>query len=341
MRFCFLLLLLPVLLSSCANDALPAVRVDFIGNTTLTSSDRVVNPNDTLSTRVFASSTTDRALKRLRIAVSYEPGPQPFIYPTPLSSFNANDDGPDPLSLVYLDSLIAPLPNEPTGREYLFENRYSARSTSGTEAWQYTFSDDATPAQSTTRGFRLTVRKPDSAAVFHSYTTTVRPLPRTPLPTASARDQARVFLNLRYGLLLPKYALINQEASLQANQPLVDLVCVSTGGGTGISLNSPADDATVALSALTWPVANRRRTLLRPTALTTTQFTQAATTANFTDAYAAGTAPAALSTTPLARESVWAFQTTAGADTYTGLILVTDLITGTAPVLRLSVKVQK
>lgn len=340
MRFRFLLLLLPVLLSSCADNAIPAVRVDFIGNATLTSSNRVVNPNDTLSTRVFASSSEDRVLKRLRIEVNYEPGLQPFIYPSPISTYKRGD-GPKPQSLVYLDSLIAPLPAAPKGNEYLFENRYSARSTSGTETWQYTVSDDATPANSTTRGFRLTARKPDSAAVFHSYTTVIRPLPRTPLPTASARDQARVFLNLRYGLLLPKYALINQEASLQANQPLVDLVCVSTGGGTGISLNSPADAATVALSAQTWPAANRNSTMLRRTALTTTQFSQAITTASFTDAYAAGVTPPALSTTPLAKEGVWAFQTKAGTDTYTGLIQVTDLVTGTAPVLRLSVKVQK
>ncbi|HEX8326374.1 MAG TPA: hypothetical protein VF629_02450 [Hymenobacter sp.] len=339
MRFRFLLLLLPVLLSSCADNPVPDVRVDFIGTTTLTSSDRLVAANDTLVTRAFASARDNRVVKRVRITVDYEPGLTPFIYPLPLTAFTRSD-GPAPQTLVYVDSLLAPLATDRSGKENLFENRFSARSTSGIEQWRYTFSDDDTPAKSTTRGYRLTVRKSDSLAVFHSYAAVIRPLPRTPAPEAVARDQSRVFLSLRYGLLLPKYALINQEASLQANQQLVDLICQVTPAGTGISLNSPGDANTVALSGQSWPLGNRRLTQLRLTALTPTQFNQAQTTASFTAAFAAGS-PAVQSTGALAEERVWAFQVEEGSDTYTGLILVSDIVTGTAPVLRLSVKVQK
>jgi hypothetical protein len=340
MRFRFLLLLLPALLSACADTPTPDVRVDFIGTTSLTSSDRVVAPNDTLVTRAFASARKNQVIKRLRITANYEPGLTPFVYPLPLTSFTRGD-GPDPQTLVYLDSVLAPIKADLSGRENLFENRFSARSTSGTETWQYTFSDDDSPAKSTTRGYRLTVRKADSVAAYHSFTTVIRPLPRIPtsIPEATTRDQARVFLNLRYGLLLPKYALINNEASLQANQPLVDLICQVTPAGTGISLNSPAD-ATVALSPQTWPQGNRRSTQLRLTSLTTTQFNQALTTASFTAAFNAGSSPVQ-STGALEKERVWAFQVKEGSDMYSGLILVSDLITGTAPVLRLSVKVQK
>ena len=137
--------------------------------------------------------------------------------------------------------------------------RFAARSTSGTEQWQYIATDAA--SESAARAFRLTVRKPDSAAVFHSYTTLIRPVPGSPVAVSAGpatdrpmRDRARVFLNLRSGLLLPKYSLLNKQASLQSNQPLVDVVCVSNTGNSIIRFDSPAADSLKnKLSSASWP----------------------------------------------------------------------------------------
>ena len=349
MRFRFLLLLLPVLLGACSKTDRP-VQLDFIGNTTLISGNRVVNPNDTLRTRAFAVGN-DNLLNRLRVTVSYSFGLFPYLYPVPISGFNPND-APGPREVVFMDSLITPILSTPTytspyrGGEFLFENRFSARSTSGTELWQYTASD--VMRESASRAYRLTVRKPDSAAVFHNYTALIRPLAGSPvsvsaLPEADRplRNRARVFLNLRSGLLLPKYALLNKEASLQPNQPLVDVVCVANGANTVIRLDSPAADSLKnKLSSVSWPTSNRRRTRLLRTALTATTFAAASTTAAFAAAFANGQpfTTDSLSTGPLSNGSVVAFRTGEG---YFGLLLVSDLAPGTSPLLNCSVRVQK
>ena len=349
MRFRFLLLLLPVLLGACSKTDRP-VQLDFIGNTTLISGNQVVNPNDTLRTRAFAVGN-DNLLNRLRVTVSYSFGLFPYLYPVPISGFNLND-APGPREVVFMDSLITPILSTPTytspyrGGEFLFENRFSARSTSGTELWQYTASD--VMRESASRAYRLTVRKPDSAAVFHNYTALIRPLAGSPvavsaLPEADRplRNRARVFLNLRSGLLLPKYALLNKEASLQPNQPLVDVVCVANGANTVIRLDSPAADSLKnKLSSVSWPTSNRRRTRLLRTALTANTFAAASTTAAFAAAFANGQpfTTDSLSTGPLSNGSVVAFRTGEG---YFGLLLVSNLAPGTSPLLNCSVRVQK
>ncbi|OGX83741.1 hypothetical protein BEN47_17205 [Hymenobacter lapidarius] len=349
MRFRLLLLLLPVLLGACSKKDQP-VQLDFIGSTTLTSGNRVVSPNDTLRTRVFAVGN-DNLLQRLRVTVSYSFGLFPYLYPVPISGFDPKN-APGAREVVYMDSLISPILNTPTytspyrGGEFLFENRFSARSTSGTELWQYTATDAA--SESAARAYRLTVRKPDSAAVFHNYTALIRPLPGSPvtvsaLPVADRplRNRARVFLNLRSGLLLPKYSLLNKEASLQSNQPLVDVICVSNAANTIIRLDSPAADSLKnKLSAASWPVANRRRTRLLRTSLTATTFAAASTTTAFATAFANGQPFTAdsLSTGPLVNGSVVAFRTGEG---YFGLLLVANLVPGTSPLLNCTVRVQK
>lgn len=342
MRFRLLLLLLPVLLGACAKVDRP-VRLDFVGNTALTSSNRKVAANDTLSTRVYAVGN-DNLLRRLRITVTYEPGPTPFRYPLPLSSFDL-DNAPDPQTIVYLDSLINPIQrtnpntNNPyfRGGEYLFENRFSARSTSGTELWQYTVTD--INGESASRAYRLTVRKPDSAAVFHNYNFVARPRPRTTLAFDTLRERARVFLNLSYGLLLPKYAVLNNEATVQPNQQLIDLIAAVRNAS--ITLEAPAHAGqTPFLPATKWPT--RRSTQLRQTSLNAAAFNAAATTEAFEAVFSTGAsftaAPDGLSTGTLAKNQVLAFRTTEGK---TGLLLVTDVILGTSPVLKCSVRVQK
>ncbi|WP_035566579.1 hypothetical protein [Hymenobacter sp. IS2118] len=342
MHFRLLLLLLPVLLGACAKVDRP-VRLDFVGNTTLTSSNRTVAANDTLSTRAYAVGN-DNLLRRLRITVTYEPGPEPFRYPLPLSSFRPGD-APASQTIVYLDSLITPIQRVNTttntpffrGGEYLFENRFSARSTSGTELWQYTVTD--VNGESASRAYRLTVRKPDSAAVFHNYSLVIRPRPRTTLAFDTLRERARVFLNLSYGLLLPKYAVLNNEATVQPNQQLVDLI--ATVRNASITLEAPAHSGqTPLLTTAKWP--SRRRTEVRQTSLPPAAFNAAATTEAFEGAYNNGqlftAAPDGLSTGTLAKDQVIAFRTTEGK---TGLLLITDVILGTSPVLKCSVRVQK
>ncbi|SFQ76579.1 hypothetical protein [Hymenobacter arizonensis] len=341
MRFRLLYVFLPLLLGACSKAKGP-VRLDFIGNTALTSSNRTASPNDTLSTRAYAVGG-ESLLRRLRIEVTYTPGLSPILYPLPISNFDA-DNAPASQTLVYLDSLITPLfstrnyTSPYKGGEYIFDNRFSARSTSGIEQWTYTATD--ADGQSASRSYRITVSKADSAAVFHNYTVLMRPQPAT--ATDTLRNRARVFLNLRYGLLLPRYAVLNNETTVQPNQRLIDLVCVTNSTGATIRLDGPASDSLGRrLSTARWPRANRNATRLLRTSLTAAQFAEARTTANFVSAFAAGTpffTSDSLSTGVLAQNNVIAFRTGEG---YYGLLLVGQLVPGTSPLLNCSIKVQK
>ncbi|MBF9222857.1 hypothetical protein [Hymenobacter ruricola] len=336
MRFRLLLLCLPVLLGACSKTSTP-VQLDLIGATGLTSGSRTVNPGDTLTSRLYAVGNDD-SLRRLRIVVTYSPGLKPIAYPTPLSSFNP-DNAPDAQEIVYLDSLIRPIyvGNSPRGGEYLFNNSFSTRTTSGTELWQYTVTDNK--QESASRAYRLTVRQPDSSLVYHRYTAVLRPVPGTRTGADDLRARNRVFLNLRTGLLLPKFAVLNREASVQANQTLVDLVALSANG-TSVSLSSPDDTRELNLNAARWP--DRRSTVLRSTRLNETDFANTATTAALDTAFARGTDFALKTNTgPLAKNQVIAFQVKDANDTYTGLLLVRDLLLGTSPTLACTVKVEK
>ena len=333
----FLLLLLPALLAACGKTNAP-IRLDFIGNPVLTSGNKTVNANDTLRTRVYAQGN-DALLKRLTISDTYVPGLLPIAYPLPLASFDPTT-APAEVKITYLDSLIRPRGGAGNGGgdfrggEYVFENQFSARATSGTELWQYVATDQG--GQSAARAYLLTVRKPDSAVVYHSYTTILRPRPDAPTPADSARDRARVFLNLGYGLLLPRYAVLNNEATVLSNQQLVDVICRVRGGS--VVFDAPAYPTQLAPPVNPrWP--QRRATRLRRTALTAEDFGKAITAASFATAFANGTKfTDSLSTGVLAKPQVVAFRTTEGK---TGLLLVTDLTTGTAPRLNCSVRVQK
>lgn len=339
MRFRLLLLCLPVLLAACSKSARP-VQLDFVGTSTLTSGSRTVQPNDTLTTRAYAVGN-DNKLKRLRIVVTYDPGITPIIYPTPLTSYDPNN-APDKKEIVYLDSLIDPQARDNNGRsisETLFVNQFSARATSGTELWQYTATD--VTGATASRAYRLTTRKTDSAAVFHGFTTVLRPVPRQAVVAKGVRDRNRVFLNLQYGLLLPKYAVLNQERTVEANQKLVDLICVAGNGGTTVRLVAPANpDTAICKLPAVW--TTRRATGLRLTGLTTAQF-GTAVPASFTTSYntSAALAPNAFATAPLSAGQVLAFKITEGGTDRYGLLLVSGIVLGSAPVLSCSVRVQK
>lgn len=336
------------LLTSCAKTDAP-VRLDFVGATGLLSGNRTVAAGDTLVTHAYAVST-DQALQRLRIEVVYEPGPAPILYPIPTGSFDAAN-APKARTIVYLDSLL-PAPGNGTsqGREMLLVNGLMARTTSGRETWTYTATDAS--GQTAARTYRLTVRRNDSAAVFHEYPLVMRPLPDSAIRAADVLDSRRVFLNLRLGLLLPRYGVLNSTGlsnanTQQANQKLIDLVCVANRAGTTVSLAAPADAASrVPRNGDNWPSANgnRRATKIHAVGLTAAQFTNAATAASFVAAFNAST-PSTISdqtTGPLARDQVIAFEALDDNDTkYYALLKVTALTGGTNPVLTCQVKVQK
>ena len=334
------------LLAACAKSDAP-VRLDFVGAAGLLSGNRTVTAGDTLVTRAYAVGN-DQLLKRLRIEVTYEPGPAPILYPVPTSSFK-QEDAPKAFSLIYLDSVLSVSPtDEARGGEFLFLNGLMARTTSGKETWTYTATDIS--QQTAARGYHLTVHKSDSAAVFHGYPLILRPLPLAAARPASVRDSRRVFLNLRYGLLLPRYALLNNASTLQANQILVDLVCVADRTGTTVSLVAPTDTTSrVPQLGNDWPADHRRATEVHAVGLTATQFTNATTPASFEAAFQAGkpyqpaTGPDNDKTTgPLALNQVVAFKALDDKGMpYYGLLQVTALTGGTNPLLTCQVKVQK
>ena len=356
MRICFLFFCLPALalLSACAKTDAP-VRIDFVGATGFTSGNRTVTAGDTITTHAYAVGN-DQDLKSLRIEVTYAPGPTPILYPIPTSSFDAAN-APKALTLVYLDSLLPANGGGGGGKgsEMLLVNGLMARTTSGKETWTYTATDIKN--QTAARGYRLTVHKADSAAVFHNYPLVLRPLPYKALRPASVRDSRRVFLNLRAGLLLPKYALLNKtnvlaanQNSQQANQTLIDLICVANQTGTTVSLAAPADSAShLPQKWADWPDSHRRATLVHATGLSATQFASAVSPADFMAAFIASVPyqyPTGLNsdktTGPLALNQVIAFQASddQGA-TYYGLLQVTAFTGGTNPLLTCQVKVQK
>jgi hypothetical protein len=347
MRFRSLFLLFPVLLGACSKTTAP-VRLDFIGATGLTSGSKTVGANDTLVTRAYAEGN-DANLARMRVTVKYEPTRNPILYSLPLSSYDPTT-APKDDAIVYADSVIDDSNREsgtngnPRGGTFLFVNKFSGRSTSGTELWEYTASD--VNSQSTTRVYRLTVRKTDSATVYHNYTALLRPpvLPTIrPLTNAARalRDQSRVFLSLRSGLLLPRYSLINSGNTLQGNQPLIDLMCVATSATT-VVLKAPTDEPIFGITTINWPTSNRKPTQLRSTGLGTDQFNSAVATADFNRAFTNGNAFSnPLSTSTLVKGQVIAFRVTENNTDYTGMLLVSDLILGTAPRVICSIKVQK
>jgi hypothetical protein len=309
MRFRFRLLFLigPGLLAGCTKD-IPPLRLDFVGATGLTSGNQTVPAGDTLTTRLYTAS--ENPLTRLRITVNYEPNGRPIIYPIPASLF-------DPASvasqeLVFLDSVLNSV------SELSLQTRFGARTTSGTERWTYTASD--AKGNSTSRAYRLTVRKSDSLAVYHSYKTYLRP-------------PGRIFMLLRPGLVLPRYSV----NTLADNQQQVDLVVPSSND---YILAAPAAPAPVLrLSAARWPLSVRRRTRILLTNLSSETFTNADTAEELRSGFGGLAVTAdSLSTGPLAKDQVLAFRTGEG---YYGLLQINDLVKTPLPLITCTVRIQK
>lgn len=286
MRFRLLFLLLP-LLAACAKEPGP-IRFDFVGATGLTSSDRSVSAGDTLITRAYVKG--DNLLRHLRITVTYEPQPKPVVYPDVLTSYDPSKNPSSP-EILYLDSTLAP-----NQYDLGFRNRFGVRTTSGIENWRYTITDAS--GNSTMRGYRIVVRKADSAAVLHNYTMFAR--------LSERGTQARPFLQLQAGLLLPRFALRpqpdNQEL-IYNNQKVIDAVLVRRG--SGVRFVSPSSDSLRA-STNNWARARRKKTVFTHISITNTAFNNLNTVASLRAAFVGGSRASAdsLFTRPLVKPPV-------------------------------------
>ena len=233
------------------------------------------------------------------------------MYPPLLSTFKASDAPPDTILTMLDQELVSPV-------QFRFTPTFGVRSTSGTERWTYTVTDAA--KHTSTRTYRLTVRKADSAAVYQGYTL---------LPTLRPDSLARTYFALRSGLLLPGFAVKNQPV----NQALIDLVAVNDKGV--ISLEAPA----VAALPSSWAVSHRRATTLRRTTLDATKFTAVVTAAGLATEYNnAPPAPDSLRSGQLTDAVVLAFRTEEG---YYGLLSVGKPTLTPFPAFSCAVRMQK
>ncbi|HET9505105.1 MAG TPA: hypothetical protein VFO93_16295 [Hymenobacter sp.] len=319
MRSYVAFLLAALLLAGCAKEPGPQ-RLDFVNTARYTSSNRVgLNPADTLASRVFAENNdlNGPGLGRLVITVQYQPRRDPFLYPTPLSSFNRDSIDKSSGSFVYLDSTLS-------GNTFSLINVFGVRTTTGSERWQYDLYSSASPTTDRTasRAVRLGMRRPDSLAVFHDYTFKLV-IPAVGVGTNNdvRRNSARRFLHLRAGLALPAYTVVRAIAPDTAQavaQRLTDLIILSDGL-TLVSPSSPTLTTVVnpaqrpGLSASRWPAANRRRTRIFLTGLATSAFENQADSAAIRNIYAtaANGAPATAGQVvgPVATGQIYAFRT--------------------------------
>ncbi|RZK25425.1 MAG: hypothetical protein EOO63_16045, partial [Hymenobacter sp.] len=198
----YLLLVIGLALLTACSDVTKNTgqRIDFVGSTRLTSSNRVTStPGDTLASRIYASANPDdpsQILTRLRITVTYMPRRDPFLYPTPVSSLNRDliDKNPD-AGLIYLDTLLTANP-----KSLLFTSVFGMRTTTGSERWQYDLLGPDTTVQAS-RAFRVSMRRTDSLNTYHDYT--------LKLVSPANRPGTRRFLQLNAGLVLPAYSVLS------------------------------------------------------------------------------------------------------------------------------------
>lgn len=319
MRLRLCLFFASALLFGCEKEPAP-LQLDFLGATRFTSSDRLVQSGDTLTTRLYAEGRADDAqLRRLRITTTYAPGRSPYLYPTALGAFNPANL-PPPQTLVYLDSVLP----ASVGREMLYQTTFGARSTSGTERWDFVVTDAA--QRTATRTFELRVRKADSAAVVHTYTLIANPA------AVGSLKPARPFLELGTGLLLPKFSVRTQPD----NQALIDLLFVSRPGS--LTLESPAA-ALAGVGTGNWPSSRRHTTRLRLATVTADNFSKATTAEQLRSAYATATVLPNPQVSPaLTEKAVLAFETDALKH---GLILITAITRVPSPVIKCTVRVEK
>lgn len=316
MRFWPFYLALVCLLPGCGKTNGP-VRLDLIGASNLTSSNRTVDAADTVATRLFAeSSGAGQSLRRLTVTVAATPTRRPFLYPAALSAFKLADVPADTLQTL-LDSTLAP-----GTRSLFFQITLTARATVGTERFEFSVTDSDN--NTATRAYRLTVRRSDSLATVQTYTLLARP---------GRRAAARPYVALRTGQLLPAYA---GRPILAQNYRLIDLVVVETADG--VRLAAPNAPALIALPDR-WP--NPRATRLHPTSLDNAGFGNPSTAPQFQNSFnTTGTYPNNVEsyTDVLVKGNVIVFKT---ADGRHGFIQIADITRTPYTALKLSVRMAK
>ncbi|UOR04743.1 hypothetical protein MUN82_17560 [Hymenobacter aerilatus] len=325
-------LMLGTLLTACQPDLESGPLLDFVGGSRYTAYTRVINtPADTLTFKIFAATTkaqgndTTKApkLTNMKILVTYSPRITPIDYQN-LTAPNLQYPYGDPTTLTVFDQKIE-------RRTFAFQNTFSTRSTPGRETWRFDSTDDE--GHTSTTSFQITVRPStsDSTLTYHRYTVGLQ-APRT--------FTSRSYLALLPGLTFPRYIGSGTDSPGTAYSDiyrLIDLVYLP-GADNSIVLASPSAVPTQ-LSPL-WPTdsTTRRTTRLRNTNLNASTFAAAASPADLTAAYTAGTSPAATRTENLVKGRVYAFRTQGGQF---GLIYVENIITTPIPAARLQVHITK
>ncbi|TVT41186.1 hypothetical protein FNT36_06915 [Hymenobacter setariae] len=332
------------LLAACTDvSEKNAQRLDFIGSTRFTASNKTTTvPGDTLASRIYAEANPDdpsQLLTRLRITVRYTPRRNPFLYPTPVSSLNRDSINKNPDGgFIYLDTLLSA--NPATSKSLLFTSVFGVRTTTGSERWEYELLSPDTVVLAS-RAFLVSMRRPDSLNTYHDYV--------LKLVSPANRPGARRFLHLRAGLALPAYTVLNtttsRPASQAALQKLTDLILLPDGL-TLVTPDAPASGI-FKLDAQRWPAVNRRATRIYLTTQTDTTFgalfTNQAIQAAFTAA-SSGAATDGRVIGPVRAGQVYAFRTADTTPRY-GVLLVVSVPVSTSTTtttgLRLQVRMAK
>jgi len=314
--------LLAAALAGCTKSHGPLTTY-FVGAARFVSGNRTSNSlpgaADTLAARLYVDATDKgtQGLKRLYITVDYSPRLQPFVYPTPITNFRPSSVTPPSEQLVYMDSTFTGAPSE-----LLFTTVFGVRTSTGTEHWTFTATDNA--GNSSARSFILAQRRADSATVYNDYTL------RLPVPATS--KTARRFLDLKTGLALPGFTV----ASNPAQQARTDIVVLPDG----LTLASPDGLAAMYFGSNKWPVSNRSSTRFVLTSLTPTAFTGITDAVGLQQQFV-GTGTARI--TGLLVDQVYAFYVTDNekkARSY-GLLRIIALPAGTTAGLQIEIRMQK
>ena len=323
MRYLLFFLGLTLLAGCGDNRQNTGQRLDFVGNTRLTSSNKTgLGPADTVASRVYGVAADNELLTRLRITVKYSPRRNPFVYPTPISALvrDSIDRNPDP-DFIYLDTLID------KRMDFLFTSVFGVRTTSGTERWQYELRDGSDAVRAS-RAFALSVRRGDSLLTYQDYTL------RLPVPATGVA--ARRFLQLRAGLALPAYTVLGTTTSLKAQQAALQGITDLIVQPDGLTLVSPDADssATFKLNRRRWSGTRRATRIYRyqttqSQANFNNQSADSVAIKNIYNGAAAASGGLGKTVGPVATGEVYAFRTGGTTPRY-GLMLVVSVPTSTA-----------
>ncbi|TDN36339.1 hypothetical protein A8B98_10570 [Hymenobacter sp. UV11] len=314
-----------LLLAACTKSNSP-LKLYYISSSRFTSGSKTVGAGDTLSTRLYAATSTEAAstnrLTHFRVTVTYSPLTAPFAYPTNLATFSYTSL-PTSQEVVYLDSTLTTLP-----RDFLYTSTFGARTTSGTETWLFKATD--TDSSTSARSFTLAVRRADSTTVYHDYTLNL------PSSNNTYGSGARRFIDLKSGLVYPSYSVLSSP-SLQKKTDLVLLLDAARLATT--------DEPSITLNAKLWSKSTIHPTRFSLTALTPTTFADAKDSISIRQQFVANNSVTLLN--KLVADQVYAFHTYDGTDTGSkpkpiyGLMRVVKLPAGSTAGLQLLVRLAK